>query len=71
MENYIKFDSEITEYKCPHCQKGYLLLDKKYFFEKQYESSIKKSTFKINDYEEDYDDIGCGPDDVSRSFRTE
>ena len=35
MENYIKFDSEITEYKCPHCQKGYLLLDKKYFFEKQ------------------------------------
>ena len=56
MENYIKFDSEITEYKCPHCQKGYLLLDKKYFFEKQYESSIKKSTFKINDYEEDYDE---------------
>ena len=31
-------------------------IDKKYFFEKQYESSIKKSTFKINDYEEDYDD---------------
>ena len=56
MENYIKFDSEITEYKCPHCQKGYLLLDKKYFFEKQYGSSIKKGTFKINDYEEDYDD---------------
>ena len=56
MENFIKFDSEITEYNCPHCQKGYLLLDKKYFFEKQYESSIKKSTFKINDYEEDYDD---------------
>ena len=56
MENYIKFDAEITEYKCPHCQKGYLLLDKKYFFEKQYGSSIKKGTFKINDYEEDYDD---------------
>lgn len=56
MENFIKFDSEITEYKCPHCQKGYLLLDKKYFFEKQYGSSIKKGTFKINDYEEDYDD---------------
>lgn len=56
MENYIKFDSEITEYKCPHCQKGYLLLDKKYFFEKQYGSSIKEGTFKINDYEEDYDD---------------
>lgn len=54
MENYIKFDSEITEYKCPHCQKGYLLLDKKYFFEKQYESSIKESIFKIND-EGDYD----------------
>lgn len=46
MENYIKFDSEITEYKCPHCQKGYLLLDKNIFFEKQHGSSIKKAHLK-------------------------
>ena len=58
MENYIKSDSKSTEYKCPHCQNGYLLLDKKYFFEKQYKSSIKKSIFKINDDGDyDYDDI--------------
>lgn len=56
MENYIKFDSKITEYKCPHCQKGYLLLDKGLFFEKQYQNSIESGTFKINDEYEEYDD---------------
>ncbi len=56
MENYIKFDFKITEYKCPHCQKGYLLLDKDLFFEKQYQKSIKSGTFKINDEDYDYDD---------------
>ncbi|MDN5081978.1 DUF4145 domain-containing protein [Aliarcobacter butzleri] len=54
MENYIRFDLKITEYKCPHCQKGYLLLDKDLFFEKQYQQCIDKGTFRIND-EEDYD----------------
>ncbi len=56
MENYIKFDSKITEYKCPHCQKGYLLLDKGLFFEKQYQNSVEKGTFKIYHEYEEYDD---------------
>ncbi len=55
MENYIKFDVEVIEYKCPHCQKGYLKRDG--FYEKQYLSSIKKGTSIINeDGEEEYDD---------------
>ena len=52
---YINFDVEVTEYKCPHCQKGYLKRDS--FYEKQYLSSIKKGTSIINeDGEEEYDD---------------
>lgn len=54
MQEYIKLDSETTEYKCPHCQKGYLLLNKNSFFEKQYLSSVKKSIFEIN-HDGDYD----------------
>lgn len=46
MENYIKFDSEITEYKCPHCQKGYLLLDKKYFLKSNMAQVSKKAHLK-------------------------
>ena len=56
MENYIKFDFNITEYKCPHCQKGYLLLEKDLFLEEQYQKSIDNGTFKINDEDYDYDD---------------
>lgn len=56
MKNYIKFNEEITEYKCPYCQKGYLLLNQNYFSETQYQSSIKNVTFKINENIEEYDD---------------
>ena len=34
-------------------------------------TNIRELLINKNNYEEDYDDNGCGSDDVSRSFRTE